>query len=60
MKNLSLTMIIYLVFFIGSLLFGFQTISGGDAFKGVLWTIAALCWASCIRNEFRKNNKNRK
>ncbi|MDY4574763.1 MAG: hypothetical protein SPD90_06865 [Intestinibacter sp.] len=61
MKNISLPLIIGSVMCVLSILFGFYTINSGDTFKGVLWMVAALCWASFVRNVFRKNNKsNRK
>ncbi|MGN1032888.1 MAG: hypothetical protein ACI4PU_05445 [Intestinibacter sp.] len=58
MKNITLPLIIGAVMCLLSILFGFYTIKLGDNFKGVLWMVAALCWASFVRNVFRKNNKN--
>ena len=39
------------------ILFGVNTINSGGTVKGILWMVAALCWASFVRNIFRKNNK---
>lgn len=57
MKNISLSIVIGAVMCIASILFGLNTINAGNTFKGVLWMIAALCWASFVRNVFRKNNR---
>ena len=42
---------------VASILFGVNTINSGGTVKGILWMVAALCWASFVRNIFRKNNK---
>lgn len=57
MKNINLPLVIGAVMCIASILFGVNTINAGETVKGVLWMVAALCWASFVRNVFRKNNK---
>ena len=57
MKNISLSIVIGAIMCIASILFGINTINSGNILKGVLWMVAALCWASFVRNIFRKNNK---
>lgn len=57
MKSINLPIIAGAVMCVLSILFGLNTINSGNMFKGVLWMIAALCWASFVRNVFRKNNK---
>ena len=56
MKNISLSIVIGAIMCIASILFGINTINSGNILKGVLWMVAALCWASFVRNVFRKNN----
>ena len=56
MKNISLPLIIGAVMCVASILFGVNTINSGGTVKGILWMVAALCWASFVRNVFRKNN----
>ena len=56
MKNISLPLIIGAVMCLASILFGVNTINSGGTVKGILWMVAALCWASFVRNVFRKNN----
>ena len=57
MKNISLSIVIGAIMCIASILFGINTINSGNILKGVLWMVAALCWASFVRNIFRKNNQ---
>ncbi|MDY5211422.1 hypothetical protein [Intestinibacter sp.] len=57
MKNINLSIVIGAVMCVASILFGLNTINSGNMFKGVLWMVAALCWASFVRNVFRKNNR---
>ena len=57
MKNISLSIVIGAIMCIASILFGINTINSGNILKGVLWMVAALCWASFVRYIFRKNNK---
>ncbi len=54
MKNISLPLIIGAVMCVASILFGVNTINSGGTVKGILWMVAALCWASFVRNIFRK------
>lgn len=57
MKNINLSIVIGAVMCVLSVIFGFYTINANNVFKGVLWMIAALCWASFVRNVFRRNNR---
>ena len=57
MKNISLSIVIGAIMCITSILFGINTINSGNILKGVLWMVAALCWASFVRNIFRRNNR---
>lgn len=55
--KLSLLIIIYGVFFIGSAFFGFMRLMNGEFLKALLWMAAILCWIACIRREIKRNNK---
>ncbi len=55
--KLSLSMIIYGIFFLGSALFGFMRLMDGEFFKALLWMVAIICWVGCIAREIKKNNK---
>lgn len=57
MKNISLPILIGAVMCVVSILCGVNTINSGNTVRGILWMVAALCWASFVRNIFRKNNK---
>lgn len=59
MKYLSFKMVVFIFFFLGSLFFGFASIKTEGPLKTILWMVAALAWASCIRNEYRAKNKNK-
>lgn len=56
MKNISLSLVIGAVMCVASIIFGVNTLNSGETLKGVLWMVAALCWASFVRDVFRKNN----
>lgn len=57
--KLSLTMIIYVIFFIGSAFFGFTKLMAGEFFQALLWMGAILCWVACISREMKRNNRGR-
>lgn len=57
MKNINLSLIIGAVMCLASIIFGVNTLNSGNTGKGILWMIAAFCWAYFVRDVFKKNKK---